>query len=116
MKKTNKPGWRDLIRMPPQSSAPTNGHHDPAPEMEKPVVFDAADGKKRVLITINAEGQFEPTHWFAMQPVDGDNGLMEAAVVCQHAGLILQHEAWGRCREADQLRQRQLPLEGEDGS
>jgi hypothetical protein len=86
---------RDLIRVTPRMAAPaTNGHHEHAPEMKQPIVFDAADGKKRILITVNEEGQFEPVYWFGMTGIADDQGRHEAAVIAAHGALICAEESW----------------------
>jgi hypothetical protein len=64
--------------------------------MTRPVVFDSEDGKKRVLITIDHDGKFEPVLWFYMNQLENDGGITEATVVCQHAALILAQDAWVR--------------------
>jgi hypothetical protein len=97
MKKA-KPGWRDLVRMVPLEKPPTNGHDEPPPAMKQPVTFDAQDGKQRLLITVNTEGNLDPILWFALPAFDNDNGLLQASVICQHASLMLAEELRTRAR------------------
>jgi hypothetical protein len=82
----------DLVSIGPVTPPSANG----ASAAKLPVAFDAGDGKKRVLITIDAEGKFEPIIWWAMSGTDNDGGAHEANVIVAHAGLICAEEVWKR--------------------
>jgi len=95
--KMKRPRIADLVPLGvSQIGRKTNGSskHEPAARQGLTVSFDAGDGKKRVLITVNAEGGFEPVQWFGMRPTRDDRGLHEAGVVAAHGALILTEATW----------------------
>jgi hypothetical protein len=53
------------------------------------VEFDPNDGKKRVIITIDRDGQFEPVAWYGVA-----YGLAEASNIAAHGALILTECVW----------------------
>jgi len=107
------PKLRDLMRVTPRAPGPaSNGHnhnHDHAPAMKNPVTFDAGDGRKRIVITVNTDGTFEPTYWFGMTELGGDQGRHEAAVIAAHGALIMAEECWKSAMGMD-------PMAVDDGS
>ena len=73
---------RSMVGRVRSASAPSE------PQIER-VVFDPNDGKKRVLITVDTAGQFEPVLFFGT----GD-GIAEAANIAAHGALILTEHLW----------------------
>jgi hypothetical protein len=53
------------------------------------VSFDPLDGKKRVVITIDGDGTFEPVAWYGVT-----HGLAEASNIAAHGALILTECIW----------------------
>jgi hypothetical protein len=59
------------------------------------VEFDPLDGKKRVLITVGADGTFEPVAWYGVA-----YGLAEASNIAAHGVLILTECVWQESAKA----------------
>jgi hypothetical protein len=57
--------------------------------VQRSILLDPLDGKKRVLITVGADGNFEPVAWFGLT-----HGLVEASNIAAHGALILTECVW----------------------
>jgi hypothetical protein len=67
----------------------------PLPDDAARVSFDPRDGRRRVLITVEADGTFAPVAWYGVP-----RGLCEASNIAAHGALILTECIWRASVEA----------------
>lgn len=67
----------------------------PVPNYTGRVSFDPDDGRRRVLITVEADGSFAPVAWYGMP-----HGVVEASNIAAHGALILTETIWRASIEA----------------